>query len=100
MRHITVIALSVVCAFGSWAKDTAKPNPFKATLRHVPAAALPGGAARLVQGAEGEETATPNIVKAPIGIRPTVAPALVAAIAKAVADTAPIAAGVAAAEQP
>src|SRR5437879_4851557 len=104
MKQIAILALSVVClgAFCSLAKDAPKANPFKETLKSVPAAELPARAAQLVQAAKTKEreSVTIGVVKASVELNPAAAPAIVGAIARAVPDMAAVAAGVAAAEQP
>jgi hypothetical protein len=104
MKHITILALSVVflTAGPAFGKDTTAANPYKPTLAAVPAAELPAKAANLVQQAKARErqTVTLNVVKAAVAVNPAAAPAVVGAIARAVPDMASVAAGTAAAEQP
>ena len=104
MKRITSILLSAVflVACNSFAKDTAKANPFDKVLSAVPAAELPGKAADLVSQAKARDrkATTINVVKAALGINPAAAPAIVGAIARAVPEMAAVAAGAAAAEQP
>jgi hypothetical protein len=104
MKRLAIITLCVACLGASvaMAKETVAPNPFKETLRSVPAAELPAKAAQLVSEAKAaaREATTIDVVKAAVGMNPAAAPAIVGAIARAVPDMAPAAAAAAAAEQP
>ena len=104
MKRIVILAISLACAssFTSFAKDSTKVNPFTRTLSSVPAAELPAKAAELVKRVKGHArtAATENVVKAALGMNPAAAPAIVAAISRAVPQMASVAAGTAAEEQP
>src|SRR4051794_28663505 len=104
MKSIAIITLSVCClgALNSSAKDEPKPNPYKETLQHIPAAELPAKSAQLVKNAKAPErdAVTVNVVKAAVGMNPAATPAIVGAIARAVPEMASLAASTAATEQP
>jgi hypothetical protein len=104
MKHITIIALSVVflTAGLSFGRDATTANPYNQTLAAVPAAELPAKAADLVKQAKprARQGVTINVVKAAVGLNSAAAPAIVAAIARAVPEMASVAAGAAASEQP
>jgi hypothetical protein len=104
MKRAASLVLSVVfvLACQSFGKDATKANPFNETLSTVPAAELPAKAADLVLQAKprSRQNVTINVVKSAVGLNPAAAPAIVAAIARAVPEMASVAAGTAAAEQP
>ncbi len=74
----------------------------KEALRTVPAAEMPAKAGDFVKAAKPQERteATESVLRAALEINPSVAPIVVAAIAKAAPDMAPVAARVAAQLQP
>ena len=104
MKNIASVLLvaAYLAAPICFAKDAPKTNPFRETLASVPAAEMPAQAADLVLHAKNRDRAatTVDVVKAAVGINPAAAPAIVAAISKAVPNMASVAAGTAAAEQP
>jgi len=104
MKQIAILALGAFLAapLSSFGKDAVKAGPFQTTLSSVPAAEMPAKAADLVKQTKAREwgTRTVDVVKSALAINPAAAPAVVAAIAKAVPEMASIAAGTAASEQP
>jgi hypothetical protein len=104
MKRITCIALSVAClaASASFGKDAPKANPYAKVLGSVPAGELPAKAADLVLQAKpaAQEAATIDVVKGAVGMNPASAASIVSAIARAVPEMAPVAAGTAAAQVP
>src|SRR5436305_217739 len=104
MKSIATIALSILClaTIPCLAKDDPKPNPFRNTLKQIPAAELPAKAAQLVKAAKmaEREATTIDVVKAAVEMNPAATPVIVGAIAKAVPEMAALAAGTAAAQQP
>jgi hypothetical protein len=104
MKQIATFALGafLMASLSAVGKDSSTPAPFQKTLSGVPAAEMPAKAADLVKQTKAREwgTRTVDVVKSALAINPAAAPAVVAAIAKAVPEMASIAAGTAATEQP
>ncbi len=104
MKLILVLALGVFCCGAQIcvAKDSPSGSAYEKKLKNVPAAELPVEAAAIIKQAKARDWGhtTIDVVKAAVGINPAAAPAIVAAIAKAVPDMAAVAAETAAAEQP
>lgn len=100
MKHIAIFALGAFLMASL--TSNAKEAPYQKMLAGVPAAEMPAKAAGLVKQTKAREwgTRTVDVVKSALAINPAAAPAVVAAIAKAVPEMASIAAGTAAGEQP
>jgi len=96
---LTAVALALCSALG---KDAPQANTYTETLAAVPTAELPAKAADLVAQAKSRDrqTVAVNVVKSAVGINPAAAPYIVGAVARALRDVAPLAAGTAATEQP
>src|SRR2546425_213900 len=96
----SLLSLVLVAAFAWVAK--ADTNPFKDPLSHAKAAELPLKATELAKAAKvtDRQNVTINVVRAATQLNPAAAPAVVAAIARALPEVAAVAAATAAAEQP
>src|SRR5512141_2801320 len=103
MKRITILTLTLslglVCGTLEAAISTAG---VKQSLSSVPAAEIPAKAAELLKAAKAKErpAVTVQAVNDALEINPTLAPAVVGAIAKSSPETAALAAGAAAQRQP